>query len=354
MNSWSKLGAVTLLCGLSPLSLPSASASVPKVGARCTRAGVEAPSPNGRLVCRLGSNRKLVWTPVRVRPASKAISAGAKGRGLGLVPSRFQVESVQSFEIASIPPVQEDSSSPQVPRTVLYSDGQSGSWSPDASQVVFYKVTEGFSKVEVWVVGADGTNPHLVSSVRPNGGGYLGNSPSWSADGSQIAFINQKASSLASLVLVRPDGTGVTELGNPFKETGAFLTGAVWSPLGRQLALTGIAANCPSDATVCGSGWVSDLYLLTPDDGSLRKIASLPDLLVQSVTWTPKGDALVMQAGDNSNPGSKTYIVSSAGKWFDASELAMLFPTYSSRQRSNLTTYWGQGCSLWAKGGCLV
>jgi WD40-like Beta Propeller Repeat len=350
MKSLSRTRAVALAVGICLTSVPSSAATKPKVGQRCARA--EALSPNGLLVCKSGTNRKLAWTSVRSGTPSKTITAGARGRGPGLVPSKFGIQPVQSIEMKSIPSLQEDSTSPDVPRTVLYSSGQSGSWSPDGSQVSFYRVNEDSSGVGVWVVGGDGTNPHLVSELKGRGS-YVGESPSWSADGSQIAYIDARSTSGASLILVRPDGNGFSDVGNPFKETGAFLTSAVWSPTERQLALTGVSADCPSGTTVCGT-FRSDVFLFTPDNGTLRKLATLPNLAAWSVTWSPNGDSLAIQAGDNSNPGSRTYIVSSSGRWFQTGELGTLFPTYSSRQRNNLPFYWGQSCSLWAKGGCLV
>jgi Tol biopolymer transport system component len=99
------------------------------------------------------------------------------------------------------------------------SSGMGATWSPDGTQLAFGM------RNGVWVVGADGSDPHEVVSD--------GDVPVWSPDGSTILFVRAHG-----VMSVAPDGTGLTELaGEPhteYRDTGFAPDGtrifATWAP----------------------------------------------------------------------------------------------------------------------------
>jgi dipeptidyl aminopeptidase/acylaminoacyl peptidase len=68
------------------------------------------------------------------------------------------------------------------------------SWSPDGTRIAFRSERSG--EPEIWVMNADGAEQRRLAA---------GLSPAWSPDGSLIAF----AGASGSLSLIRPDGTGL-------------------------------------------------------------------------------------------------------------------------------------------------
>jgi Tol biopolymer transport system component len=84
-------------------------------------------------------------------------------------------------------------------RMAVSGESDEPAWSPDGLQIAFGDFAYGFCDCGLWLIGADGSNPHQVP------GGDLSDawSPAWSPDGAEIAFISR-----AGVGVVRPDGSG--------------------------------------------------------------------------------------------------------------------------------------------------
>ncbi len=96
--------------------------------------------------------------------------------------------------------------------------------SPDGNRIAFQSDRSG--AMEIWVCGADGTNPQQITDMKaPNTGG-----PSWSPDGSMIAFDSHKTGNLQVWV-VSADGGQARRLTDDPAEAGA----ASWSRDGRWI-----------------------------------------------------------------------------------------------------------------------
>ena len=180
------------------------------------------------------------------------------------------------------------------------------SWSPDGTQIAFRSERSG--EPEIWVMKADGTGQRRLTA---------GLSPAWSPDGSLIAF-----SGRAGLSVIRPDGTGLRVL--PHTEGGEYPS---WSPDGSRIAfnsnLTGdhvmyIAQADGSrvvDLSHVGEGWqvdwspdgrsilftshrdhpdnYTDVYVMRPDGSAVRR---LTDNIAYTPAWSPDGDYIVFSA----------------------------------------------------------
>jgi Tol biopolymer transport system component/outer membrane protein assembly factor BamB len=107
--------------------------------------------------------------------------------------------------------------------------GTDPQWSPDGSMVAYEGITGDQS--DVWVVGADGSNPHPVVEVPG-----LDMHPTWSPDGTRIAFVNGND---GILFVVNADGSGLVQLasvggGDPLMDPSSQRPS--WSPDGSKLA----------------------------------------------------------------------------------------------------------------------
>jgi TolB protein len=182
------------------------------------------------------------------------------------------------------------------------------SWSPDGTQIAFRSERSG--EPEIWIMNADGTGQRRLAA---------GLSPAWSPDGSLIAFAGR-----AGLSVIGPDGIGLRVL--PNTEGGEYPS---WSPDRSRIAfnsnLTGdhvmyIAHADGSrvvDLSRVGEGWqvdwspdgrsilftshrdhpdnYTDVYVMRPDGSAVHR---LTNDLAYTPAWSPDGDSVVVSAPD--------------------------------------------------------
>jgi len=97
------------------------------------------------------------------------------------------------------------------------------SWSPDGSQIAFRTNRDG--QDEIYVMDADGACQHDITNSAVDD-----RSPAWSPDGSRIAFDHFFGGRTQDIATMRPDGSGLTRLTTDQGEYPA------WSPDGKRLA----------------------------------------------------------------------------------------------------------------------
>jgi hypothetical protein len=117
--------------------------------------------------------------------------------------------------------------------------GSGPRWSPDGTRITFVYGSN------IYVVHADGSAMTKLTNARP---GYYYTSPDWSPDGTRIAFASNAADVAGEIFTMNPDGSGVTNLTQALAR-GLLASGSVmdsapsWSPDGSKIAFLSSRAN---------------------------------------------------------------------------------------------------------------
>lgn len=96
------------------------------------------------------------------------------------------------------------------------SSGMGASWSPDGTQLTFG------SRAGVWIVGADGSNPHEIVAD--------GDIPIWSPDGARILFVRDH-----DVMSVAPDGSALASIAH---DAHTFYRDIAFAPDGSRVLVT--------------------------------------------------------------------------------------------------------------------
>ena len=122
--------------------------------------------------------------------------------------------------------------------------------SPDGTQIVFVRGngrSGGFPDVPnevIWVVNTDGSNAHSVFAPAVPNGGFTppivsnDRDPSWSPDGTQIAFYREGIGiTMSGIMVMNADGSGARVV-RPISRDSIRISQLAWSPGGTRIAYT--------------------------------------------------------------------------------------------------------------------
>jgi hypothetical protein len=152
-------------------------------------------------------------------------------------------------------------------------------YSPDGTQLVFYRAIRGESHLPVdiggslWVANVDGSEAHELDTGDVNPWWWA----RWSPDGSSIVFPIERLQPRGGLWTIKPDGSGLTKL---FEDPeGGFPLAPVWSPDGSKVMFQIDAMNDafqhPDDA----------IYVINADGTGLRQIIDGPGRVGVTDWW---------------------------------------------------------------------
>jgi Tol biopolymer transport system component len=151
----------------------------------------------------------------------------------------------------------------------LTTAGSSPSWSPDGKQLVYYTGGARGADRYLWIVNADGTNPHQLSRVN-------GSFPDWSPKGDKIIFHGEVNN---GIWLISPDGSAETVL-DPL---GAY---PAWSPDGKEIAFINLNDWC--------------VWVMQADGTGKRKLTERTGL---QPTWSSDGKQIAYEVSGGDEAG---------------------------------------------------
>ena len=214
----------------------------------------------------------------------------------------------------------------EVPEVVIYGepvvlagvDNDTGpTFSPDGSQIAFSSQPTGYDRTtigggrigDIYVMNADGTSPVNLTRSPHHGE----ENPSWSPDGSKIAFYSTFYDTRAGTIgaqgiyVMNADGTNPIKT-NQFDDTGTNQNLA-WSPDSSKIAFT-----C-SDPTAPGlqnrrSIW--EICVMNADGTSPVRLThnSVED---SHPTWSPDGSKIAFQSSRGRDSGTDIYVMNADG-----------------------------------------
>jgi Tol biopolymer transport system component len=150
------------------------------------------------------------------------------------------------------------------------------SWSPDGSRIAFLGTkdpdTESQGPTGIWVVPVDGGEPHLILK------GADWEEPAWSSDGSRLAMVGYAGGDVGNLYIVNSDGSGLMQLTND----GFTYSEPAWSPDGSQIACSRYVQG----------DWNVDVYVMNVDGSGLQQLTDWKGWDSDPI-WSPDGSELL-------------------------------------------------------------
>ena len=137
------------------------------------------------------------------------------------------------------------------PRPLTDRDDIDPTWSPDGSMIAFASSRAGDR--QLFVMNADGTNIRQVTNLD-----YMGGRSTWSPDGTRLALYRGPAGD-HNIYVINVDGSGLVQLTN-----GGDNLGPSWSPDGDWIAFTSFRDGN------------NEIYIIHPDGTGLTRLTNTP------------------------------------------------------------------------------
>lgn len=165
-------------------------------------------------------------------------------------------------------------------------------WSPDGSQIAFTSTRTGTGTSDIYLMNSDGTGVTRLTTDAA-----IDTAPAWSPDGTKIAFAtNQPGSGNFEIYVVNVNGSGMTRL----TSNSAVDTAPAWSPDGSKIAFT---------STRTGG---IDIYVMNANGTLPTRLTTNPNLDIEPA-WSPDGSKIAFTTNRNGPTNLDIYLVSPTG-----------------------------------------
>jgi Tol biopolymer transport system component len=151
-------------------------------------------------------------------------------------------------------------------------------WSPNGAQLAFDKNDDPADPIAIWVMNADGSNPHQVTF--PTDSNDIG--AAWSPDGTQIAYENDPAEIIKGergqeIWVVNADGSNDHQVTSPPAGADDYLPD--WQPVGAPASSASLASCTAVGSAVIhaadATGFESPLNVHYKVDGGAEQVAAV-------------------------------------------------------------------------------
>lgn len=176
-------------------------------------------------------------------------------------------------------------------------------WSPDGTKFLLNagNMVTGIGgcpavrfSTEIYTVNADGSSlVKLTSDTNPSSSAYFMNtSPTWSSDGSKIAFTswNQNGEGANTIEVMDSDGSNRRRIAHYGYQDR--INGVSWSPDGSKILFVG-----PPKYGTCTNYVCSDLYIINPDGTQITQLTHYPASYgtYSGPRWSPDGMKILFE-----------------------------------------------------------
>ena len=186
---------------------------------------------------------------------------------------------------------------------------QGVAWSPDGTQLVFTRADAD----DLFVVGTDGSGLRNLTGDGGNGQEY---EPAWSPDGSTIAYERGTSAGQGSIYTIPAGGGGATNI-TPEQPTPPtcdpdFFTHSSepsWSPDGSRIAFTG-PSLCPGGGP---KNYGDDIWVMAPNGSGKTNITNNDGPSENEPHWSPDGTQIAFTSDAEEIEGNSDLMVMDAG-----------------------------------------
>ena len=176
------------------------------------------------------------------------------------------------------------------------------SWSPDGTKIAFVSKRDDKFDEEIYVMNADGTQP--VRLTHTGGIASIPDlSPDWSPDGSKIAFV-RKFRGRQNIFVMNPDGTDIVQL--TFSERVNVVPS--WSPDSTQIAFSsGVTYIINGDRL----GY-DQIFVMNADGSNRRQITDNRSSDI-GPCWSPDGSKIAFSHNVDGKWNDEIYVMNADG-----------------------------------------
>jgi len=175
------------------------------------------------------------------------------------------------------------------PITVAVTEGEATAISFGIACPPFYDHIAFTRNSDIWVMGADGSNPVNLTNDEASSWG-----PAWSPDGTRIAFTHGGYRGPGEVYVLGADGSNPANLTNHDASDGE----PAWSPDGARIAVT-----TDRDGN-------SDIWVMGPDGSNPLNLTN-HEATDSQATWSPDGTRIAFTSGREGN--AEIYVMDSDG-----------------------------------------
>jgi len=156
----------------------------------------------------------------------------------------------------------------------------SPSWSPDGTQIAFKRIYPccGGQPDSLWLIGPDGSSLHQLSAATGTREELL--ETAWSPDGKRLAFLAPGTKLNDDIFVINADGTGETNITHSIEDE----YGPSWSPEGTRLAFSRVALG----SSTLGTG----VFVVNADGTHLVQVVT-GATGVTNPFWSPDGSRIL-------------------------------------------------------------